>query len=173
VSGNTSRRQPLDPDEDSLSLWIGLLIGTTIDKNGRPEPGWAAGYFISSEDVSLAVSKHAAFFADQRTLPAITVDTNVVGGGGGQPAVLVAAPAEVVFTGNHCQQRTDTEAAALHLVASAATVSANRLRGGKPSGQLVVDPLRLAVLGNLSSTGILMSGNVLGLPWQPLNLEGV
>jgi hypothetical protein len=34
VSGNSSRRQPLDPDEDSLSLWIGLLIGTTIDKMG-------------------------------------------------------------------------------------------------------------------------------------------
>ena len=51
-------------------------------------------------------------------------------------------------------------------------LSSNRLRGGRPSGSFVVDPKRLAVLGNLSTTGIEVNGGPLDPRWDPLNLDG-
>ena len=66
----------------------------------------------------------------------------------------------------------EREAPALRVVARSATVGQNRLRGGRPSGQVDVDPKRLAVLGNLSSTPITNFGGSLEARWTQLNQSG-
>lgn len=174
VAGNTSRRQPVDVDEDVQSGWLGLLVGTPVNADGFPEPDAFGGFIVAeSDEVSLVISKFAGWVVVLRAPGAATVDSNIVGGGDGRPAVLIGGRAEVVVSANQCHQRREARAPALLVAASAATVSANRLRGGEPSGALMVNPERLAVLGNLSSTGIRVFGNPLEAKWQPLNPDGV
>ena len=171
VSGNAVRRQPVDVDEDNPSGFQGLLIGAERDPR---EPGvvGAKSYVVGSGPASFVIGPHAAYAVAPRPAT-VTVDTNIVSGSGEVPTAVVGVFGEVVVTGNQLHARTETSAAALHLLAIAGTVGQNRLRGGKPSADLDVDPERLAVLGNLSSTGIAVFGGSLDPRWDPLNLQGV
>jgi hypothetical protein len=171
VSGNSSRRQPVDPDEDGPSAFQGLLVGSDGDPR---EPGVAVvkGFVMGTGPATFAIGTHAAF-ATPFVPASVTVDANIVAGSPAMPAALVGIAGEVVLTGNQLHSRRDTGTPALLLRALAATVSANRFRGGEPSAQLEVDPERLAVLGNLSSTVITVFGGGLDARWDPLNLNGV
>jgi hypothetical protein len=171
VTGNAVRRQPAEVDEDGPSAFIGLLVGS--DRHPR-EPGvvHAKGYALGTGVANFAISSLAAFAADLREAT-VTVEANTIAGGGETPTTLVGVGGEVVLTGNHMQTRRQTGAPALHLLGLAATVSANRFRGGEPSVRIEIDPKRIAVVGNLSSLGIVVNGGPLDPPWSALNPNGV
>lgn len=170
VAGNQARRQPVEVDDDKGSGFRGLVIGAEGDPR---EPAAVPGKsFVVADGVTgLAVGPLAAHaIAGERAV--VTVDTNIVGGSGELPTAVIGVLGEVVATGNQLHGRLDGGAPALRLIALAATVSANRLRGGRPSGQFEVDPERLAVLGNLTTSGIEVNGGGLDARWDPLNLNG-
>ncbi len=170
VSGNTSRRQPVDVEDDGPSLFRGLLIGSEGDPR---EPGAVAvkGFVLGTGPATFAIG-HLAAYAAAFAPAAVTVDANIVAGSPEVPSALVGVAGEVVLTGNQVHTRRGGRPA-LRLLALAATVSANRFRGGEPSAELDVDPKHLAVLGNLSSTVITVFGAGLDPRWDPLNLNGI
>ena len=170
VTGNQARRQPIDVDADTPSGFRGLVIGADA---GLKEAGAfpLKGYVVGTGPASWLVGPKSAY-ASESPSSTVTVDANIVSGGGKPPTALVGVAGEVVATGNQFHNRTETDAAAFRLVALAATVSANRLRGGRPSGSFEVNPKTLAVLGNLSTFGIEVMGGPLDARWDPLNLTG-
>ena len=159
VAGNTSRRQPVEADEDGPSEFHGLLIGA--DRDDR-EPGVdrLKGYVVGVGEATFAIGPMAAY-AVEFVPAAVTVDTNIVSGGGDRAAALIGVAGDVVCTGNQLHNRNDAPFPALRLVARTATVGQNRFRGGDPSAELDVDPKRLAVVGNLSTAYITVFGNPL------------
>ena len=99
------------------------------------------------------------------------MDANIISGSGKVPAAVVGVAGDVIATANHVHQHLDgTTPLSVH--AESATVGSNRLRGGRPGAALDVDAKRLAVLGNLSGTPILVRGGALEPRWQPLNQTG-
>jgi hypothetical protein len=121
VFGNTSRRQPVEVDEDAPSQFRGLLIGGRI--GGDQVPAAVAGdYLVGIGSTSFVVGKMTAFAVAFRP-PTVTVDANIVAGSGEISAALVGVEGEVVVTGNQIHNRIGSAAAALELVAGAATVS--------------------------------------------------
>lgn len=172
VDSNFSRRSPHDVEDEPMMGWIGLLVGGAPRDDGTTH---VAGYTEVPGAESYVVGARTAFAVDKGGTPSATVDTNTVTGGGETPAALIAVRGEAVVSGNQCHQRQESAAAALELYAVAATVSHNRLRGGRPSGALNVDIKALAVVGNISSNGIEAGVPLggLGLPWKPLNPDGV
>jgi len=170
VAGNQSRRQPVDPDADGPSGFRGLVIGADGDVDEAKATVLKG--FVIAEGAALWVVGDKAVYAAAFARATVTVDTNIVAGSGELPTVLVGVAGEVVATGNQFHARIEGGAPAFRLFASAATVSANRLRGGRPSGSFDVDPKKLAVLGNLTTNGIEVFGGPLSPPWDPLNLDG-
>ncbi len=170
VSGNAVRRQPVDVDNDGPSAFQGLLIGAGRDPR---EPGIVGvkGYAVGTGEATFVVG-HAAAFAAVFRPATVTVDANIVAGSGELATVLVGVAGEVVASSNQLHARLQSAAPALHVLASAGTVNANRLRGGEPSARLDIDPKRLAVLGNLSTNGISVLGGPLDPPWAQLNPAG-
>ena len=167
VSGNTVRRQPVDVDQDPPGGFQAIVIGEGF---GLP-PG--LGRTVSPETPGVVLGTHGALAAAAVGGPsAVTLDGNVVTGNAEIQAVVVAVEGDVVVSGN--QVRTRVEGApALSVRASSATVATNRLRGGSPSADLDVDPKRVAVVGNLTSLGITLSGSPLIAPWDALNPDGI
>ncbi len=76
----------------------------------------------------------------------------------------------VTFGQNHCAATMKGDRPLVAIRADAAAVTANRATGGRPSMQLDVDPKRLTVVGNLTSSGI---APPLAAAFAPLNLDGV
>jgi len=171
VHGNSVRRQLVDVDDDGPSSFQGLLIGADADPvefGGFASLGWVFG----SGSLGFAIGPLTAFAV--RPGPAsVTVDANIISGSAELPTVLVGVFGDVVVSGNQLHTRLEGPAPALRVLAIAATVGNNRLRGGRPSAQLEVDPSRLAVLGNLTSDQIFVQGGPLTMPWIPLNPSGV
>ncbi len=172
VSGNAVRRQPVDVDEDGPSAFRGLLIGTDTDQS-EPQIVGVDDYAVASGAATFVVGPEAAFAlaADVRSPAAVTADANIVSGSGELAAALIGVAGEVVASANHLQARRGA-APALHVIAEAASINANRLRGGEPTARLDVDPKRLAVLGNLATDGIEVSGGALPSPWDQFNPSG-
>jgi hypothetical protein len=101
------------------------------------------------------------------------VDGNVVSGNCTSAAIVhISVAGDVVVESNQIRARLQG-AQALFDRASSATVSANRLRGGSRTAELIVDPKRAAVIGNLSNSDIHLSGAPLGPPWDSLNPSGI
>jgi hypothetical protein len=171
VSGNSSRRQPVEVEDDGPSAFQGLLVGADTPP-GEPGAKPVKGYVVGVGAVGFLIGPFAAFAAGSGT-PAVTVDANIVSGSPELPAALVGVAGEVVLSGNQIHQHREVGTPALRLLALAATVATNRFRGGKPSAELEVDPRRVAVLGNLTSTGITVLGGALDPQWDPLNPVGV
>ena len=171
VVGNSVRRQLVDVDDDGPSSFQGLLIGADADPlefGGFASLGWVFG----AGSLGFAIGPITAYAV--RTGPAaVTVDANIISGSAELPTVLVGVSGDVVVSGNQLHTRFEGPAPALRVLAIAATVGNNRLRGGRPSAQLEVDPSRLAVVGNLSSDQIFVLGGPLTMPWIPLNPSGV
>jgi hypothetical protein len=170
VSGNTVRRQPVDVDEDAPSGFQGLLVGADADPR-EPRVVGVGGYAVGTGDATFVVGPHAAYAVAFRPAT-VTLDTNIVSGSGELATALVGVAGEVVASANQLHARMQGGAAALHVRASAASVSTNRLRGGEPSGVLDVDPKRVAVLGNLATNGITVAGGALPSPWDQFNPTG-
>ncbi len=171
VAGNQARRQPVDVEDDAPSGFRGLLIGGDGDPK-EPVATPLKSFVVADGPFGFAVGPLTAYVVAFNE-SAVTIDTNIISGSGELPAALVSVAGEVVATGNQLHTRVDAGAPALRLVALAATVSANRMRGGRPSGSFDVNPEKLAVLGNLTTSGIEVFGGPLEPRWDPLNLNGV
>ncbi len=174
VHGNSSRRSEVDVDQDPTSEWIGLLIGPLFDSQVGVHETVGTFTVVAGERSSFLVGGGAAFAAAaEDAAEKATVSDNIVTGGGRAPALRAVVRGEVVLATNQAHQKRDTDLPAILVRCEALTVSTNVAKGGRPSVQLLVDPKRVAVLGNLTATGIEVSGSALGLPWEPLNLAGV
>jgi hypothetical protein len=178
VSGNTVRRQPVA--DESRGDWVGVLIGFQRTETGAMRAG---DYTIvdaqgadEQPDEVLVMARHAAYVAT-RQIATVTVDGNLADGDvSNLAAVQVAVAGHVVASSNQCRKRLDDETAAgLSVEARSASINANHCLGGLPTAiTLTVPPERLAALGNVvSSEVILVMGNPLDDPWQPLNVYNV
>jgi hypothetical protein len=173
VHGNSSRRSDADVDEDPTSDWTGLLIGPAFGGQVSHE---TIGSFaaVSTGAQQYLVGGGAAFAAavDVRA-ETVTVSDNIVTGGGVAPAIRAAVRGAIALATNQAQQRRETEVPAVLVQADAGTFATNVAKGGRPSVRLLIDPKRVAVLGNLTATGIEVSGAALSAPWDALNPSGV
>jgi hypothetical protein len=171
VSGNAIRRQPVDIDDDAASGFIGLLIGTASDPQ-KASVATVKGYSVGLAEVAFTIGASVAFWTNPGPM-AVSVDANIVSGSGELPTAIVGVRGEVIATGNQLHARLGMTTPALRLMALAASVHANRFRGGDPSAMLEVPEDKCAVVGNLGSTLILLNGAPLPMIWAPLNPAGV
>ena len=85
------------------------------------------------------------------------------------PAVDVSASGDLMFCDNRCELRANTNIDAVRLASPLAVVSANRVRGGKPSMTISPQNAVLTVIGNITSSSI---AGPLKPEMLPLNLLG-
>lgn len=169
VSGNSARRRPEPADQDADSAFRALQVGLDGDRREVPVE-LVKGLVLAHGETAFALgplAAHAVVAAPQ----VVTVDGNHGAGGGRRESALVAARGDVVLTGNQLQSSDASSAPALRLVAEAASVGHNTLRGGDaPAALLEVDPKRLATVGNLYTHDLQVLGSSLGSPWDVLNV---
>lgn len=169
VTANTTRRQPVAVADDNPGPFQGLVIGADApvdEPSVVTESQWVFGTGASSFVVGPFVG-----FAAASAQASVAVDANIVSGSAKLPAALIGVAGDVVVTSNHVHTFPEG-AAALRVVARSAAVAQNRLRGGVPSGEIDVDPKRITVLGNLSTTPIENFGGALEARWADLNQDG-
>lgn len=86
------------------------------------------------------------------------------------------------YSGNHCVQITGGQNGCVHLTAETLVVASNRVVGGKGTAMHLMPKEHLVdgkplpnctVLGNITGGKILVLGNALKLPWEPLNLQNI
>ena len=99
----------------------------------------------------------------------VSVLGNVLAARGATPAVAVEASGDCLFNDNRCELRANNSSAAVRITSGVTIVSANRVRSGKVSMELLGDPKRMTVLGNVTTGDIIPE---LGLPWDALNVLG-
>lgn len=171
VAGNSVRLLADDPTSDSPRFaWTGLLIG---------QPDQDPPYIVRFTDYVTAFQQTGYLIGHQIIISDFTgrantmavVEGNMITGAGGAAAAMVGISGDLVVSGNLFRQVDNPPA--LHVVAGSATVTGNRARGGSPSILLQLDPQRMAVLGNLTSNGVVVNGTALGAPWAALNPNGV
>lgn len=171
AAGNSVRLLAEDPTSDSPRFaWTGLLIG---------QPDQDPPYVVRFTNYVTAFQQTGYLIGHQIIISAFTgrantmavVEGNTITGAGGAAAAMVGIGGDLVVSGNQFRQVGDLPA--LHVVAGSATVTGNRARGGSPSILLQLDPQRMAVLGNLTSSGVVVNGTALGAPWAALNPSGV
>lgn len=170
VHGNTSRRSDIDVDKDVPSEWIGLLVGTPTPPDRRLEIG---GLLAVRTDSGAYVLSDRGVLAEGLNDGEASVSDNSATGGGEMPAMLIAVTGNAVVSANRATQMRDSRASTVQVEAAAATIATNVAVGGRPSMDLMVDPERVAVLGNLTSGEIIVKGAPLAAPWDPLNPIGV
>lgn len=96
---------------------------------------------------------------------------NVLEARGLTPAVEVTVAGDCLFNDNRCELLLNQSTAAVRLLAGATIVNANRVRGGEVSMQLMSDPKRITVLGNVTTGPIFSVAGPLGAPWDALNVR--
>ena len=89
--------------------------------------------------------------------------------GHGTPAVRVVAAGECLFNDNRVELLGDGPSA-VQLDSGAPIVHANRVRGGQKNSIDIHVKGSAVVLGNITTTGILVENVNLGAPWQQLNI---
>ncbi|MET0780578.1 MAG: hypothetical protein ABWZ16_03530, partial [Microbacterium sp.] len=170
IDGNTARRQPVEVDDDNPTAFHGLLVGADV-RIEEPSAVNLGSWVIGAGPSRFVIGPLIAYAASTRGVASVTVDANIISGSGKVPAAMIGVGGDVIATANHVHQFVDG-APALLVHAQSASVGQNRLRGGRPSGELDVDPKRVAVVGNLSSVPIQVRGAALGAPWVSLNPNG-
>ena len=171
----------------SDSQWYALLVNQPLDKRLVSRIGAYAAVRIDETRtlvvgdrrpyiVTAAVETDAAGAVVVRGASA-SVLGNILAARGKTPAVDVQASGDCLFNDNRCELRANNESAAVRITAGVTIVSANRVRSGKVSIELLGDPKRMTVLGNVTNGDItLISGDnttQLGTPWRALNVLGL
>ena len=169
IDGNTARRQPVEVDDDNPTAFHGLLVGADVrieEPSAVSLGSWVIGAGTAVRDRS------AHRLCRERPRRGV--------GDGGREHHL----GERQGPGGHDRRRrrrhrhgqpcasVRRRCAGALVHAQSASVAQNRLRGGRPSGELDVDPKRVAVVGNLSSVPLQVRGAALGAPWVGLNPTG-
>jgi hypothetical protein len=167
VGDNSVRRGP-GAEAVPEAPWQALLVQSAGREVVRV--GVKRAVIPVARGAALAVSGAWAF-----AVPAggehATVSANSLTGGGRLPTALVRVGGDVVADGNQCAHLEPAEPPAFVVGASSATVSANRLRGGKAMIILELPENRFAAVGNLTPGGVHLGGPGGGLfdPWNSLN----
>lgn len=105
--------------------------------------------------------------------PRASVLGNVLSARGATAAVAVAAPGECLFSDNRVDL-TGSWPFAVEVISDVAIVNANRVRGGQKNSMdlrgATSNTPSIVVLGNITSSPVLVQGRLLGTPWNQLNL---
>ena len=96
----------------------------------------------------------------------VSVLGNVLAARGATPAIELEASGDCLFNDNRCELRANT-GSAVRIASGATIVSANRIRGGEVSFELLGNPKLMTVLGNITTGAIIPQ---LGAPWNALNV---
>jgi hypothetical protein len=88
---------------------------------------------------------------------------------GPAPAVLVVAGQECLFNDNRVESGSRSVAVALE--SAVAIISTNRVRGGESSIRLT-GARAVTVIGNITTSNIIIPGGIANTPWAPLNVIG-
>lgn len=171
VKGNFARQASEEVDTHHVTPWTGLVIGPVPPEDGEAITH-VGDYVVINDPKNFFVGPNVAFATDL-VAAAATVEGNTVTGGGITPAGHIAiSGGEVIASDNHWQQPVEVDATCLRIRAGTATVTSNRVRGGRPSIVLEMSGKRAAVLGNLTMGGTILDGAPLGPPWDALNVDG-
>jgi hypothetical protein len=156
----------------SRSLWAALVVATSNQFGPRTDPF----PFLSVDD------KRAVRFGPGRPVllaraeSPLKVRNAIVHGnvtqsrGGVETAALVVAE-RCVFSDNTCELRFGSGTPVVRISADSIVASSNQVRGGAPSVVLAVDARRTTVLGNITSSGIVVADSPLQAPWDSLNVQ--
>ena len=78
---------------------------------------------------------------------------------------------DCLFNDNRCESLFTQGGAAVRLLAATTIVNANRVRSGEVSMQLMSDPKRITVVGNITTGAIVSGAGPLAAPWDVLNVR--
>jgi hypothetical protein len=94
---------------------------------------------------------------------------NMLSARGPAPAVLVVAGQECLFNDNRVES--GSKSVAVSLESAVAIISTNRVRGGESSIRLT-GARAVTVIGNITTSTIIIPGGIANTPWAPLNVIG-
>jgi hypothetical protein len=166
ISENTVRFGP-DQPAPLEGDWNALLIESRDRIRSRVNAGKAV--VPLPQGALLVDAIWAAFVRDRGDH--VSISSNMLAGGGSEPACLVHVAGDVVAEGNQCLHDPSDEPEAVVLGGSSIVASSNRLRGQRPMLILQVAGDRFAAVGNLVPGGTHLGSAGAGLPpeWEPLN----
>jgi hypothetical protein len=156
-SSNWSALVAADLDLEVPVMRLGSLTAVRVDKSRILVLNQASGYIWTAPGDAAEPSRGA-------------VRGNLLTARGVGPAVDIVLPGECLFNDNRVETILDRSKTTIRVSTGTAIVSANRVRGGEVSIELI-GTKAAAVLGNITSGEILAPGG-LGAPWNALNLRG-
>ena len=179
VTLNHVDRDAQPSSQVSRSQWYALLVDQPLDERFVSRMGDYAAVRVDEARtlvvgarrpyiVTAAVETDVAGAVVVRGATACVLG-NVLAARGATPAVEVEASGDCLFNDNRCELRASNRSAAVRIASGATIVSANRVRSGEVSIELLGDPKRMTVLGNVT-TGIIIPQ--LSAPWDALNVRG-
>jgi len=179
VTLNQIDRDAQPSAQASRSQWYALLVDQPTDKRPVSRIGDYAAVRVDEARtlvfgarrpyiVTAAVETDLAGAVVVRGAT-ISVLGNVLTARGATPAVEVEASGDCLFNDNRCELRGGHPTSAVRIASGTTIVSANRVRSGEVSIELLGNPRRMTVLGNVT-TGVIIPQ--LGMPWDALNVIG-
>jgi hypothetical protein len=99
----------------------------------------------------------------------VAVRGNTIEGGADQ-LIRIDSRAECNVNDNQCLQRERGGPAAVDVGGLTIIASANRVAGADGAMSVRVDPKRLAIVGNVTNSSIMVNGVILQAPWSALNV---
>jgi hypothetical protein len=99
----------------------------------------------------------------------VAVRGNIIEGGADQ-LIRIDSRAECSVNDNQCLQRERGGLPAVDIGGLTVIANSNRVAGGESAMVVRADPRRLAVVGNVTSSPIVVNGAPLQTPWSGLNV---
>lgn len=187
VHDNVVRRAHLSVDPAGLR-WLGIAVleppGRRIATGGFVTNAFLGpARFVALDDDRFAVLDDLSILVLRAGLQSIGVRGNFVAGGGETNMILVRGRSTVTLTDNRVEAATspDSKAATVLVAGGAVIASSNSVvrvppTDNLPAIQLLVDPERMTVLGNIVGGGLIGFGDPLqplptSPPWRDLNVR--
>jgi hypothetical protein len=176
VHQNRVERDPLPADQPLIGEWFALVTAGISDPNtGVAHTGAFATIAVDARTIVLGAGRPTVSTftaaAGKPESPRGSVLGNVLNARSGDstPAVRVIAAEECLFNDNRVELLGDSSFA-VELVSGVAIVNANRVLGGKTNSIDIERARSAAVVGNITSMGILVDHVALKSPWKQLNI---
>ena len=166
IAGNLIKRQ-FTPNGDASAPWQAIRIAGT----GAAKPPMPKVSVILRRVSTIYVFAAAAAPANEQA----GIIGNSIHGYGRSPLAEVLVTGSCRFSGNHCECTTEKLPAAAVVIATSIIAAENRIECGRNIVALDLRPTNektFTALGNIAGGPILINGNALGAPWQPLNIIG-
>src|SRR5262249_5091281 len=146
----------LSQNPNGTGRWNGIVVGADPQDDGKPVKLDKEVMEIDVGGGTKAYVVNRGVFFAVRSTERIDLRGNVVRGGSSEIGTIIQSPGECLLADNRWDHVGGPPAVAV--TASFAIVSANRAIAGQASLVLNVDPKRSTVVGNITSTPILMQG---------------